>query len=128
MESIVKWAGLAVTLSAVAAYGLFIQIDWPHRPLTEVDRQQAQGDFIELDQGRLHYRWDGPTKGPVVVMVHGFSTPLFIFEQNVAALADAGYRVLRYDHLVGAGQTAQDGPIQRISMTRRSSGFSMASA
>lgn len=98
MESIVKWAGLAVTLSAVAAYGLFIQIDWPHRPLTEVDRQQAQGDFIELDQGRLHYRWDGPTKGPVVVMVHGFSTPLFIFEQNVAALADAGYRVLRYDH------------------------------
>ncbi|MEM9226150.1 MAG: alpha/beta hydrolase, partial [Pseudomonadota bacterium] len=52
----------------------------------------------ELDAGRIHYRWDGPEDGPVIVMVHGYSTPNFVFHQNVDALTGAGFRVLRYDH------------------------------
>ncbi|MEL6829377.1 MAG: alpha/beta hydrolase [Pseudomonadota bacterium] len=39
-----------------------------------------------------------PEDGPLIVMVHGYSTPNFIFEQNVTAMVAAGYRVLRYDH------------------------------
>lgn len=59
---------------------------------------QAPFEHVELSFGPLHYRWQGPENGPVVVMVHGFSTPLFIFEQNATALAAAGFRVLRFDH------------------------------
>ena len=59
---------------------------------------RAPGAFLELSSGVLHYRWDGPANGPIVVMVHGFSTPHFIFEQNMATLVSAGYRVLRFDH------------------------------
>jgi pimeloyl-ACP methyl ester carboxylesterase len=61
-------------------------------------RDLAPYEHIELTDGFIHYHWQGPEQGPVVVMVHGFSTPLFIFEQNAKALAEAGFRVLRYDH------------------------------
>lgn len=68
------------------------------QPLDEAARGQADGAFVTLTDGQLHYRVDGPEDGPVLVMVHGFSTPNFIFEQNVDALAAAGFRVLRFDH------------------------------
>lgn len=58
----------------------------------------APGKEVKLSNGTIYYRWDGPVDGPIVVMVHGFSTPHFIFEQNTATLVSAGYRVLRYDH------------------------------
>ncbi len=51
-----------------------------------------------LPGGMMYYRWDGPEDGPIIVMVHGFSTPHFIYEQNVEALNVAGFRTLRYDH------------------------------
>lgn len=69
-------------------------------------QQKAPFDYVDLGYGPLHYRWQGPEDGPVVVMVHGFSTPLFIFEQNAAALAEAGFRVLRFDHY-GRGWSAR---------------------
>lgn len=62
--------------------------------------------YIDLDDGPLHYRWQGDENGAIIVMVHGFSTPLFIFEQNAEALVAAGYRVLRFDHY-GRGWSAR---------------------
>ncbi|MDJ0922010.1 MAG: alpha/beta hydrolase [Henriciella sp.] len=64
----------------------------------ESARTLAPGEHIELTDGHIHYRWDGPEEGPIIVMAHGFSTPLFVYEQNAQALAQAGFRVLRYDH------------------------------
>ncbi|MEO0551079.1 MAG: alpha/beta hydrolase [Pseudomonadota bacterium] len=64
----------------------------------EEARALAPGEYIKVTDGHLHYRWDGPEDGPVIVMAHGFSTPLFVFEQNAQALAEAGFQVLRYDH------------------------------
>jgi pimeloyl-ACP methyl ester carboxylesterase len=69
-------------------------------------QQKAPFDYVDLGYGPLHYRWQGPEAGPVVVMVHGFSTPLFIFDQNAEALAAAGFRVLRFDHY-GRGWSAR---------------------
>ena len=57
-----------------------------------------QQDFVSLSQGTISYRWDGPEEGELVVLVHGFSTPRFVFMENVKALSKAGYRVLTYDH------------------------------
>ena len=48
--------------------------------------------------GTLAYRWDGPDTGRVVVLVHGFSTPSFVFDKNIGDLSSSGFRVLRFDH------------------------------
>ncbi len=61
-------------------------------------RTSLNKDFVKLKNGSIHYGWDGPEDGEKVVMIHGFSTPRFVFMNNVSALADSGYRVLTYDH------------------------------
>ena len=42
-----------------------------------------EGAWAELSQGNLYYRWYIPKRenGEVVVLVHGFSTPHFIWDQ-----------------------------------------------
>jgi len=72
------------------------------RPLDDAARAEAPGQFVQLSDGMTHYELAGPEDGPPVTLVHGFSTPAFIWDPAFAALADAGYRVLRYD-LFGRG-------------------------
>lgn len=61
-------------------------------------RTSLNKEFVQLKHGAIHYGWNGPVDGEVLVMIHGFSTPRFVFMKNVGALTDAGYRVLTYDH------------------------------
>lgn len=58
--------------------------------------------FVELSDGVTHYRVRGPVGGPTVVLVHGLTSPDFIWEDQVDALAGAGFRVMSYD-LYGRG-------------------------
>jgi pimeloyl-ACP methyl ester carboxylesterase len=82
-------------------FGLWASYAWAGRglkPLDDAARADAPGQFAELPDGKIHYRLSGPEGAPLIVMVHGFSTPGFIFEQNAAALRGAGFRVLQFDH------------------------------
>ncbi len=72
------------------------------REPVERGREGARGAFIRLSDGLTHYEMGGPTEGRPVVLVHGFSVPMFIWEPTFAALTEAGFRVLRYD-LYGRG-------------------------
>lgn len=77
-----------------------------HTPpqLSDTARSAAPGGFVRLSQGYVHYGLEGPETGETVVLVHGFSTPMFIWERTVPDLARAGFRVLSYD-LYGRGYT-----------------------
>jgi len=68
----------------------------------EVARQNAPGEFVSLTQGVVHYELAGPPDAETVVMIHGFTTPYFVWDNNYDELVDAGFRVLRYD-LFGRG-------------------------
>lgn len=68
------------------------------KPLDAAARTEAPGAFVKLDDGLIHYKWSGPESGQIIVLVHGFSTPFFVFNQNAAALAEHGFRVLQFDH------------------------------
>ena len=92
------WIIRSLSLIIVLALGSYLLADMRLKPLNEEARALAPGDFVELSDGQLHYRWDGPEDGPILVLVHGFSTPHFIYEQNVEALNEAGFRTLRFDH------------------------------
>jgi pimeloyl-ACP methyl ester carboxylesterase len=52
---------------------------------------------VRLTDGITHYQIDGPDSGRVVVLAHGFSVPLYIWDSTAADLSRAGYRVIRYD-------------------------------
>ncbi len=70
--------------------------------LTPQTRATLPGQFVTLPDGVTHYELTGPEDGQVVVLIHGFSTPMFLWDPTVPALTAAGLRVLRYD-LFGRG-------------------------
>lgn len=65
-------------------------------------RGSAPGQFVELSQGVTHYHLTGPTDGPLVVCVHGLTTPSFVWSPLAKELNEMGFRVLVYD-LYGRG-------------------------
>ncbi len=65
-------------------------------------RARTAGDFVRLDDGYTHYELSGPVDAQVVVLVHGFSAPYFIWEPTFKSLTQAGFRVIKYD-LYGRG-------------------------
>jgi pimeloyl-ACP methyl ester carboxylesterase len=74
---------------------------WGQSNLLDLDdsiRAELPGDFVELEDGVLSYYLRGSDQGEKVVLVHGFSTPKFVWDSNVGPLTEAGYRVLAYDH------------------------------
>lgn len=81
---------------------------WPfyyerRRPLIgTTDRHGAEGDFARLSQGVTHYKWSGPTRGPVAVVIHGLASPMIEMDAVIEGLGGMGYRVLAYD-LYGRG-------------------------
>jgi 3-oxoadipate enol-lactonase len=57
---------------------------------------------------QIHYRWDGPANGPVVMMAHSLGAGLAMWDGQVPALTAAGCRVLRYDHRGHGGSAAPE--------------------
>ncbi len=76
---------------------------------------QTCGGWLPLREGVTYYEHAGPADGPVVVLVHGFSVPAFVWDRTVPALTAAGWRVLRYD-LYGRGASAK--PLGRYDLRR----------
>jgi pimeloyl-ACP methyl ester carboxylesterase len=72
------------------------------KSLDETTRGLLKSDFITLEQGTVHYEYAGKNEQPLVVLVHGFSTPAYIWDPTYQSLINAGFRVLRFD-LYGRG-------------------------
>jgi pimeloyl-ACP methyl ester carboxylesterase len=77
----------------------------------EPSRADAPGDFCSLSKGLTHYRYFGPKTGPLVVCIHGLTTPSFVFEAIAKEFEAKGYRVLVYDHY-GRGYSDRPSGVQ----------------
>ncbi len=89
---------LLVLLALIAALAIYGSVRNPEQgPLNDDARAQAPGRFVKLSGGTTHYDVAGPDTGRVVVLVHGFSVPSYIWDSTFAALSAAGLRVIRYD-------------------------------
>jgi pimeloyl-ACP methyl ester carboxylesterase len=95
----VGWVLIFLVIVALAAVPVWLQ-----SRLRMPDPGSAPGQFAELSQGVTHYRWIGPVRGPVVVAIHGLTTPSPVWETLAAELGATGYRVLVYD-LFGRGHS-----------------------
>jgi len=65
-------------------------------------RAMSGREFVKLSEGYVHYELVGPDDGELVVLVHGFSVPSYIWEPTIAGFVEQGYRVLSFD-LYGRG-------------------------
>ena len=90
---------LLVALVATAAW---VVAKVTEEPMDDLRRTEAPGICVPLSAGVTHYQLEGPRGGPVMVLVHGLTTPAFVFDALVPGLNRAGYQVLRYD-LYGRG-------------------------
>jgi len=72
------------------------------KELNDDTRRMTGGSFVPLPDGVTHYELGNITRDSTVVLVHGFSTPYFIYDPMFHFLTQRGYRVLRYD-LFGRG-------------------------
>jgi pimeloyl-ACP methyl ester carboxylesterase len=94
-----RWAILlAVALLAALPFAT----DRERQPLDDAARATAPGRFVALSQGQVHHELAGPAGAPLVVFVHGFSTPSYVWDAVLPPLRQAGFRTLRFD-LYGRG-------------------------
>ena len=70
--------------------------------LTDKARKSLPGEFVELTHGYVHYELEGRENNEIVVLIHGFSSPLMVWDHNFDYLVSEGFKVLRYD-LYGRG-------------------------
>ncbi|WP_386680139.1 alpha/beta fold hydrolase [Loktanella sp. R86503] len=70
--------------------------------VSDADRRAAPGQMVILTQGQTYIRWYGPVRGPIIVAVHGLTTPSQVYDALAEKLGTLGYRVLAYD-LYGRG-------------------------
>ncbi len=67
------------------------------KSITDSDRKAAGGKYVKLSAGLTHYQIAGPDTGKVVLLLHGFSVPYFIWDGTFGYLAARGFKVVRYD-------------------------------
>lgn len=60
---------------------------------------------VQLSDGMTAYELAGPDAGPLVLLVHGGTIPMWTWDCQMAALHGAGFRTLRYD-MYGKGHSA----------------------
>ncbi len=92
--------GLALVVLALLASFYIAGAIQPSLSPTERGRLQSDGlahGFVELSDGVVHFRAEGPQEAPTILFVHGFSTPSFVFDDYFAPLVAAGYRVISFD-------------------------------
>ena len=94
----------SVGILAVAVAALPFVFERQRQAINQPMRNQSGGDFVVSPEGQTHYRWSGPVDGPVIVAVHGLTTPMVVWNGAVASLTAAGFRVLTYD-LYGRGMS-----------------------
>ena len=99
-----------LALCAAALFGFPFLQERQRRPVDWGDRKAAAGDFAKLSDGQTHYRWSGRARGPIIVAVHGLTTPSVVWNAITPALTALGFRVLSYD-LYGRGYS--DAPFRR---------------
>src|SRR5689334_3715981 len=104
----------AIVLSAVLA-GTLLQVafDRERKTLDAAARATVSSKFARLSDGTTEYQLDGPNDGRVVVLLSGASVPFYIWDSTAAALAGAGYRVLRYNYY---GRGFSDRPALRYDL------------
>lgn len=95
------WLVILIAFAAALAVFPFLR-ERQRIAMTPALRKKAEGQFAKLSDGLTHYSWSGGARGPVIVAVHGLTTPGIVWSAVTPILTGLGFRVLSYD-LYGRG-------------------------
>lgn len=102
-----RWLNIVIA-SLVAICGALAVAYWSFNDeplmLNDEARRKNTGFQFESSLGITQYDLLGLENSPVVVLVHGVSGPMKVWDKTVTALTNANRRVLRYD-LFGRGSS-----------------------
>lgn len=110
MSRLLRFLALLIVLVLAGGSAAWLVKNPEKETLDASARAEAPGQFVALSQGMTHYEVTGPDTGRVVVMVHGFSVPMYIWDSTFIALGNAGYRAVRYDVYGRGWSDRPDGP------------------
>jgi pimeloyl-ACP methyl ester carboxylesterase len=96
-----------VSITTIILGSLYLYRNVEKKTLNDADRKNVTGNFVNLSAGITHYQLAGPDTGKVIVLIHGFSVPYYIWDGTYEYLVKQGYRVLRYDQF---GRGFSDNP------------------
>jgi len=88
---------IVILLIVITPLTLYAMANIETKDLDDAARTQAGGSYVKLPQGVTHYELTGPENGQVVVLIHGATIPMYMWDVQVDAFSKAGFRVLRYD-------------------------------
>ena len=86
-----------ILLVIITPLSIYASADIEKKDLDDAARAQQGGSYVRLPDGVTHYELTGPEEGQAVVLVHGATIPMYVWDAQAQALAQAGFRVLRYD-------------------------------
>ena len=93
---------LSVGLLGILILGIFVPYWLKTKDLKKISSNDLPSDaqWANLSKGNIYYRWHHPEQknGQIIVMVHGFSTPSFVWNGLLDGLLSKGYSILVYDH------------------------------
>ena len=93
---------LSVGLLGILILGIFLPYWLKTKDLKKISSKDlpSDGHWAQLSKGNIYYRWHHPEQknGQTIVMVHGFSTPSFVWNGLLDGLLNKGYSILVYDH------------------------------
>lgn len=104
MSTFFRNAFITVIIMTLVLILLYLYKDKETLELNADARSKLGGTYIQLQNGVVHYELSEKpkhTQQPTVVLVHGFSSPLYVFEPTYTYLKQ-NYQVLRFD-LFGRG-------------------------
>jgi pimeloyl-ACP methyl ester carboxylesterase len=109
---------ILIIIAISIGYILFRKENTELYSLDESARKTVPGNFIHLSDGITHYELSGPDTGKLVVLVHGFSVPYYIWDSTFSRLVQKGFRVLRYDEY-GRGFSDRPEKVYEASLYRQ---------
>jgi len=84
----------------------FSQKSLDHEPrFYNMQSKEASMPFADVNATKIHYQFDGPEQGPVIMLSNSLASNLSMWDDQVFTFVEAGFRVLRYDSR-GHGQSA----------------------
>ena len=100
--------GIVIALFIILAIPYFYKT-LQLKTLTKSDLPK-EGNWANLSSGNIYYQWHSPTveaNGEIIILVHGFSTPSFVWKGILEDLQSSGFKILAYDHF-GRGFSSVD--------------------
>jgi len=96
------WRPYAATAALLYLVGTPFALDREWKDVIGESPRNVAGRFVQLSAGRTRFDLLGPTPSQVVVFVHGFTSPAYVWGSLPKRLREQGYRTLVYD-LFGRG-------------------------